>query len=60
MVDVPIIGAGVIGSAIAYTLSRSTNLRIVVLEALPRAHSVWQMASALRRIGVVDSTVRIA
>jgi glycine oxidase len=59
-VDVMIVGAGVIGSAIAYALSRSTDLKIVVVErgapgceASNAAAGVLAVASAPARNGVM-------
>jgi glycine oxidase len=58
--DVVIVGAGVIGSAIAYTLARSTTLRIVVVErgtpgceASNAAAGVLAVASCRARRGVL-------
>lgn len=48
MVDVAIMGAGVLGSAVAYTLSGSTNLRIVVIEhcLVHMAYGRWHLRCA--------------
>ena len=58
--DVVIVGAGVIGAAIAYTLSRCTNLRIVVVErgtpgceASNAAAGVLAVANGRARRGVL-------
>ncbi|MFI5396198.1 MAG: glycine oxidase ThiO [Candidatus Binatia bacterium] len=58
--DVAIVGAGVIGSAIAYTLSRATALRVVVVErevpgceASNAAAGVLAVASGHARQGVL-------
>ncbi|MFI5366004.1 MAG: glycine oxidase ThiO [Candidatus Binatia bacterium] len=65
--DVAIVGAGVIGSAVAYTLSRSTRLRIVVIErgvpgceASNAAAGVLAVASGQARRGVLLELRRIS
>jgi glycine oxidase len=65
--DVVIVGAGVIGAAIAYTLSGSTRLRIVVLErgtpgceSSNAAAGVLAVASGQARRGVLLELRRIS